>query len=485
MISSPKPQDLQKIARDFRLFSKAFLKIQDKTDTLIPFAMNALQIRYLANRTPRDLILKPRQIGFSTAIQAEIFRYSTTRPTRSLTLADDDVNTQKLRRMQDKFYDNLPDGFKPTRSISNARLTIYPEYNSEVMIGTAGNTNVGRAGSYRIQHYSEIAFYKDAENIMKSALQGGKPFWVVAESTPNGAQGYFYERCMEALRGEGIWKLHFFTWFDYIEYQLPLEPNEVLRYSDEEKDLIAKHGLSAEQIKWRRDKIGELGIDGFTQEYPEDPETCFLVSGRGVFQLDKPKLFTPCHEDRAIIGFPVSVAADYTATDDSVHVMGIDWGMSPDSTAVSIWDSTTYRKVAQYITGKRDYEYIIGDIVQLAQHYNVRYIVPEKNSMRMQVSFLVKAIATAFAETPAPRISPFNMDNKRKDDLVKLFQQGINEGLQLLDEPISKHELRTFEASQTPSGLWTYSHPSNGHDDTVVADMLAHLATFQLRDKIN
>jgi hypothetical protein len=167
-----------------------------------------------------------------------------------------------------------------------------------------------------------------------------------------------------------------------------------------------------------------------------------------------------------------------------VHVMGIDWGMSPDSTAVAIWDSTTYRKVAQYVTGKRDYEYIIGDIVDLALCYSVKYIVPEKNSMRMQVSFLVKAIAAAFPEN-APRISPFNMDNKRKDDLVKLFQQGINEGLQLLDEPISKHELRTFEASQTPSGLWTYSHPSNGHDDTVVADMLAHLATFQLRDKIN
>lgn len=484
MITSPKPQDLQKIARDYRLFAKAFLKIQDKTDTIIPFAMNELQIRYLANRTPRDLILKPRQVGFSTAIQGEIFRYSTTRPTRSLTLADDDVNTQKLRRMQDKFYDNLPDGFKPIRSISNARLTIYPEYNSEVMIGTAGNTNVGRAGSYRIQHYSEIAFYKDAENIMKSALQGGKPFWVVAESTPNGAQGYFYERCMEALRGDGIWKLHFFTWFDYSDYKIALEPHEVLRYTDEEKALIHKHALSAGQIKWRRDKIGELGTDGFTQEYPEDAETCFLVSGRGVFQLDKPNLFTPCHEDRSILGFPVSVATDYVATADSVHVMAIDWGQSPDATAASIWNSTTYREIALYITGKRDYEYIIGDIVKLAQHYNVKYIVPEQNAMRFQIETLNKSILAAMPDNH-PRIAPFNMSLPKKDGLVKMLQQGISGGIQMLDNPIAKHELRIFEAQQNSSGSWSYAAPNGLHDDTVIARLLAHLACYQLRERLN
>ena len=257
---------LQRVARSPYLFALNYLKIQDKDDQLTTLRLNALQIDYLKNRTPRDLILKPRQIGFSTAIQAEIFRYSVTRPTRSLTLTDESANTTKMRLMQQKFYEHLPEHFRPERSISNATLTIYPEFNSEVLSGTAGNANVGRAGSYRVQHYSEAAFYADAAGVMKSALQGGRPMWVVAESTPNGASGWFYERCMEALANpDGVWTLHFYTWFDYPEYRMALEPGETLDYTDDEAALVEQHGLAPEQIKWRRWKISETNRRSFQQ----------------------------------------------------------------------------------------------------------------------------------------------------------------------------------------------------------------------------
>jgi hypothetical protein len=154
-------------------------------------------------------------------------------------------------------------------------------------------------------------------------------------------------------------------------------------------------------------------------------------------------------------------------------------------------NSNSYREIALYITGKRDYENIIADLVQIALHFKVKYIVPEKNSMSMQISVLHTALLEAFEGAEAlargwqmksPRIAPFIMTNKKKDDLVKLFQQGINDGLQLLDEPISKHEARIFQAQQTPSGLWTYAAPVGSHDDTIITRMLANLACYQLRD---
>lgn len=459
---------------------------------VIPLRYNYFQRKYLAERTPRDLILKPRQRGFTTFVQAEFRRYEWTRSARTLSLGKDDENTTDIRAMADFFYDNLPENFRPNRSINNATRTTYPMFNSRATIRTAGNRNSGRGGTNTHIHLSEAAFYPDAKSIVASALQAGNPLWVVAESTANGAQGWFYDECNAALRGDSIFTLHFFTWFDSPDFALSNDELVVLHpngdamvhtpYTDEEKELVSKHNLSPEQINWRRYKISELG-DLFPQEYPEDPETCFLTSGRGVFQINKPGLFSVSIEDSAIIGHPVWVLDGYTPSDDSVHVMGIDWGQSPEETAVSIWSSIAYRKIAQYVTGKRDYEYIIGDIVQLAKIYNVRYIVPEANSMRMQISFLAKGLTEAMPDN-MPKISPFVMTNKRKDDLVKLFQQGINDGMGLLDEPRGKHQLRTFEATQTTSGLWTYSHPTDGQDDIVIADMLGNLACYQLRDRL-
>src|SRR5690349_9984024 len=119
MVTTPIPSPSE-VAKSPTLFAKHFLKIMDKRDKIIPLVHNTMQAHYLANRTPRDLILKARQIGFSTAIQGELFRYVVTRPARTLTLANDDENTQKLRRMADRFYDKLPMDFRPERALANA-----------------------------------------------------------------------------------------------------------------------------------------------------------------------------------------------------------------------------------------------------------------------------------------------------------------------------------------------------------------------------
>lgn len=477
-LTIPSKQD---VFFDPAIFAETFLKIQDKQKRTIPLVFNRAQRDFLSKRTGHDLILKARQLGFSTLIQAELFRAVTTSSATTVTLTHLDATTQAMRRMADRFYEALPEGFRPTRKYANSTITTYPDFDSESIIGTAGSSQGARGISATDAHFSEFAFYKDPESILAGAMQSGNPR-VIIESTPNGAKGLYYSLCMDALRGKGIWTLHFYAWWWDESYQIPLEHGEKMDYTPDELSLIQKHNLTAEQIKWRRFKISELG-DFFMQEYPEDIETCFLVSGRGVFQLDKPNLFTPFTEDRSIIGFPVSVASDYVPDDKSVHVMGIDWGVQPDSSAVSIWDSTTYREIALYITGRRDYEYIVDDMIALAKHYNVKYIVPEKNSMRMQVSFLAKGLQVAMPDN-TPRVTPFNMDNRRKDDLVKLIQQGMSDGLQLLDNPVARHELRIFEAQQTPTGLWTYGHPTGEHDDTVIARMLAHLACYQLRDRL-
>ena len=47
---------------------------------------------------------------------------------------------------------------------------------------------------------------------------------------------------------------------------------------------MKRHGLSEEQIAWRR-KQWETLRDLAAQEYAEDPGSCFLASGECVFDL--------------------------------------------------------------------------------------------------------------------------------------------------------------------------------------------------------
>ncbi len=106
---------------------------------------------------------------------------------------------------------------------------------------------------------------------------------IVNESTANGAAGFFYRQCKTATAGAGAYKLHFFPWFEATEYAIPLQAGEEIKpANDRERALVAK-GVTPEQIKWYRAKRADKSQNDIDQEYPSDPETCFLVSGRGFF----------------------------------------------------------------------------------------------------------------------------------------------------------------------------------------------------------
>jgi hypothetical protein len=480
MRATPSPKD---VARNPLLFAEKFLKIQNKSMQTIPLLYNFFQQDYLAKRSSRDLILKPRQLGFTTAIQAEFRRYEWTRASRTLTLGKDDENTTDLRAMADFYYDNLPDDFRPFRAINNDTRTVYPDVKSRATIRKAGNTNSGRGGTNTHIHLSEAAFYPDAGKIVASALQAGNPLWVVAESTPNGARGWFYNECMAALRGESIWKLHFYRWFDNPDYAIPLEPKEVLVYDDEEKELIRLHRLRPEQIKWRR--LKKLEVRGlFPQEYPEDIKECFMQSGKSAFH------------------FPAGV---FTAPSDAVYnpehqyVMAIDWGQNDDWTVAIIFDVTDYCEVLIYRKNKAAYLSMIDDIAKLAHEWHIEKIVPERNSMGTNIEVLSAELnklewpidkRTGYPSNPT--IQGFWMDVHSKDRLVKRFQLGMESGLRLMALPekhpeyighpitVANMEIAAYISTQTPMGLWSYSHPPNEHDDTVDTRMLAHSAAYEL-----
>lgn len=426
-------------------FAKVFLKVLDKNKNLIPFIYNKAQRDFQSKRTGRDLILKARQLGFSTLVQGEIFRRVVTGTRTTMTLAHDDDTTQKLRTMADRFYEHCKFGeIQPLRKYANATLTTYPEFDSAVYIATAGNKQSGRGGTYTDLHGSEVAFWKDAESIIAGAMQGGNPD-VVLESTPNGAQGYFYEKCMEALSGRSIWTLHFYSWWWDDTYRLDGEP---ITLTDEEKELKRKHNLDDSQIRWRRLKQQELGRY-FIQEYPEDPVSCFLTSGNSFFGDLTGVFITP-----------------YEVQYDPTHkyCAGLDFGQK-DFTSMSVFDKTMKQQVDLLHVNKLDWSEIRRRIKQTYDKWHLNSVLAESNSIgSVNIEELNKIGVTC---------EMFETNNESKQNIMSNMNEAIHSGgWKLLDIPVQKHEMNTFVATQLPSGAWKYAAEGNGHDDTVMSNAL-------------
>lgn len=441
----------QSLADEYR----SQLVILDKDNQIVPFKPNYAQSKYIQERTGRDLILKARQLGMSTVIQAEHFVSAISTTSMAATLAHDDSTTQKLRRMARRFYDGLDKATRPPRGLDNATTTTYPQTGSEVTIATAGSIAVGRGGTYSHVHGSEVAFWKDAESLMAGILQGvPRNGQIVLESTPNGAQGWFYERCMEALDGNSAWKLHFLAWWLDEGYALPLERGETLApYADDEASLIAKYRLMPEQIKWRRSKQRELGRL-FAQEYPEDPHSCFLASGIGYFSdiTDLERVFTAPSN-------PV-----YNA--NHRYVAAFDFGQANDYSAISVVDATTLEEVELWRQNRISWSDIRSRALQIAQKWHLQSLHPERNSMGgTNIEELNKEFYAAKCKT---QIVPFDTTPQTKPLMVTAFHWAIDQGgLKLLPDPIGKQEIRAYAAKQTPSGAWQYE--GLPHDDTVIA----------------
>lgn len=446
------------------------LYILDRNANLIQYQPKPAQLHFRKHRTGRDIIVKSRQIGFSTEIQAEQFTSAITDTALCATLAHDADTTAKLRRMATRFYENLPDAMRPKRGLDNATTTTYPATNSEVTIATAGSANIGRGGTYNKVHGSEVAFWKNADAIIAGLLQGVPANGdVVLESSPNGAQGYFFESVNKALTtpDESIWTVHFYPWWWETEYRIELELGEIITFTDEEQLLVNQHNLTPEQIKWRRFKVRELGIY-FKQEYPEDIISCFLTSGGGVFTVES-------HMIQAGV-------AHVAPVDGAIYVSGQDWGQDEDYTALSVFrvmpDGSNH-EVYMNRWRKQSWASMRAEIIDVLKLYKVEKHIAERNSMgSSQIEDLINDIESAGLQTS---VQAFTTTNRSKDNVVKMMQKALSEeGLQLLDVSYANHELRAFQTKQTATGLWTYSHPDGGHDDTVDARLLANYAATQL-----
>lgn len=277
---------------DYAFYAPRVLRIRTKAGAVRPFALNAAQAHLhealerqrAETGKVRAIVLKGRQQGVSTYVQGRFFwRVTHNRGARAFILTHLDDATNNLFGMAKRFHENCPALVRPSLRASNAKELIFDRLDSGYKVGTAGSAGVGRSDTIQFFHGSESAYWPNAEKHMAGALQAvpDEPGTeVILESTSAGPVGVFYDRAVQAMRGEGDYRLVFIPWFWQPEYRRPAPPG--FEPTGEERAYAEAHGLSAEQIAWRRAKIVELGgLHNFRREYPATPEEAFRVEAPG------------------------------------------------------------------------------------------------------------------------------------------------------------------------------------------------------------
>ena len=210
-------------------YIEKYIKIRNKAGKIIDFKLNSPQQRLYdvikeqkqQNKPVRVLILKARQLGFSTVTGSILFKETTTKfnvNTGIITHLDE--ATTNLFNMSKLMYDNLPKEMQPSIKNSNAKELIFNNdkgtgLNSKIRCMTAGSSGVGRSYTYTNLHISELAFWPgDKKETMTGLLQAVPNLpgtMIIIESTANGFD-YFKEMWDKAVAGENDFVPLFVGW---------------------------------------------------------------------------------------------------------------------------------------------------------------------------------------------------------------------------------------------------------------------------------
>lgn len=243
-------------------------------------------------RPIRSVVLKARQLGFSTFAQSWQLEQCEKAPNRAaLTVSYDDESTKKMFGKVKVIRRNQWFRFGHRKDRDEA---LELDNGSTFHTKTAGNLSAGRGDTVHYLHCSELSSWENAGEILTGLLQAvplAPETSIIYESTAKGAVGEFYDAWQRAAAGQSEFIPFFAPWFWDPDYALPFpteqQENDFAKSLDlVEQRVVTRHQLSNQQLHWRRFKIRNdlQGSEAkFRQEFPSTPEEAFLTTGMPVF----------------------------------------------------------------------------------------------------------------------------------------------------------------------------------------------------------
>lgn len=300
-------QQLERCLRDpeFRLFSGALYKIMVKGDDgedsySMPFKPNRAQRRFITRLWHRNLILKARQLGFTTLIAILWLDHAMfNADQRCGIIAQDREAAEAIFRDKVKYaYENLPEEIRERFPLArdSASELLFAHNNSSVRVATSM-----RSGTIHRLHISEFGkicakFPDKAKEVMTGSIPAVPVTGVlVIESTAEGANGEFYDLATRAQRHHHThaaetprdYRFHFYAWWQEPKYRMDSTLVYVSREQHEYFEGIEAAMACTIDVEQRAWYVATQQADfpgreeRMWQEYPSTPEEAFQQSTEG------------------------------------------------------------------------------------------------------------------------------------------------------------------------------------------------------------
>ena len=536
-------------------FFETFLHVRTKDSRVIPFRMNPVQLklngviaeRESEGRPVRVIVLKARQEGVSTYSLGKGYQHVTTGEARfALMVCHDDDSTRGLFDRLKLMYELAPRrpmsrGNNRTelefRNPNRRKSRVEPGLMSSFMVATAGNVNVGRSRTLQFCHLSEVALWKNADQVLLSleqAIPHAPGTYEIIESTAMGVGGEFYDRWKRAEDPEtrGDWIPVFLAWWEFPEYRMPFvgamlpvpsSVDDVESFAREERDLVALYGVDDEQLNWRRwaivNKCGNR-VDKFRQEYPASADEAFLTTGSPVFNLQRieqrvRQLRVLDLKAKEVGGAPRFQVGNIRRKNSSLAwrpdpagylrvykwpekhhryaigadtAQGLTIGKDPDYCAAQVIDRHSWEQVAVFRGRKTPSEF--AEILWLLGYfYNKAKLAPESNNHGHSVlakleeerypNLYIRQDMDKLGNIPVQR-SGWENNAKSRPIVIDAIDDSINSSLGVINDLQTLEELKTF-VHDPKTGK--EKGASGCHDDLVMALGIAY-AVMQYGDAV-
>lgn len=267
------------------------------------------------------ILLKARQIGWSTLVQAILFQRTIfNKLMKVLVMADERTRSQQIFNMSLLAHNYLPFWMRPEIQYNNRGEGILhfdrkddderatnPGLNSTFYVDAA-NKPSGSSRGFTLHgfHISEFGLFLRpgvvTSDIIPATAKKNPLVLAVIEGTANQGQNEVYQRLWDlSARGESLFRPQFAGWFKERAYSKPFRDathRSEFILSQEETELVGKIKdecdvtVTLEQISWYREQadmfeVVEKDRDKMEQEYPSYPRSAFRASGICAFPRKK------------------------------------------------------------------------------------------------------------------------------------------------------------------------------------------------------
>lgn len=374
---------------------------------IVRFKLRPAQEHLLRNLHYKNIILKARQLGFTTFICIFMLDYALFNRNKLIgivahTQTDASVIFRKVKVAWDNFPAPIKEYFKlQTKGDSKVE---YEFTNGSIMrISTSL-----RSGTYQavlITEFGKVCarFPEKADEIVTGTLPAVPAKGLVfIESTAEGEEGHYYDFCQDAMELQRIkrpltvkdYRFFFFAWYmnpsNVIDGDIPI-PDDLVKYFEKIENLTGVT-LSKEQKSWYYLEA-RVQRAKMKQEHPSTPDEAFLVSGNKLFNGEIIDAMRQMYKRE-----PLEVDGDFLIYKkyQKGHVYGlgadVSQGVRRDSSTIVVIDFTLGEVVLTYKSSTIDPVAFAYDIKKAALMYGGCIAAPEANNVGMTTCVTLNGI---------------------------------------------------------------------------------------------